>query len=149
MLSASSISAANCFTPELDLEDPPRSFTPDAGKEMDGTHQDAEPFAPIVCVAASFQPMIEFPAIAQNFPVQRKSPVREVLPDIEKAVAKEVIAVDCREVPVESSGYLVPQFGLRHEQDFETSLPDSGAEIELLADQEKVGVEKSNFAQDR
>jgi len=149
MLSASSISAANCFTPELDLEDPLRSFAPDAGKEMDDTHQDAEPLAPIVCVATSFQPTIEFLAIAQNFPVQDEPPVREVLPDIEKAVAKEVIAIDRREVPVESGGYLVPQFSLWHEQDFETSLPDSGAEIEFLADQEKVGVEKSNFAQDR
>ena len=115
MLSASSISAANCFTRELDLEDPLRSFTADAGKEMDDTHEDAEPLAPIACVTTSFQPMIEFPAITENFPVQDEPPVREVLPDIEKAVAKEVIAVHRGEVPVESSGYLVPQFGLWHE----------------------------------
>src|SRR5438045_7612788 len=79
MLSASSISAANCFTRELDLEYPLRSFSPDAGKEMDDTHQDAEPLAPIVCVTTSFQPMIEFPAITENFPVQDEPPVREVL----------------------------------------------------------------------
>ena len=115
MLSASSVSGATSFMRELALANPLRTFTPDARKEMDGTHQDAETFAPIVCVATSLQPMIEFLAIAQNSPVQHESPVPEVLPDIEKAIAKEVIAIECREVPVESSGYLVPQFGIWHE----------------------------------
>src|SRR5437867_10074868 len=74
MLSASSVSAATSFMGELDLEDPLRSFAPDAGKKVNGTHQDAEPLAPIVCVASSLQPMIEFPAISEQFSVQHESP---------------------------------------------------------------------------
>ena len=115
MLLASPVLAATSSTGELDLKDPLRSFTPIAGKEVDGTHQDAESLAPIVCVASCLQPMIEFPAISEQFPVQHESPVREVLPNIEKDVAKEVIAINRREVPVKSGGYFVPQFGLWHE----------------------------------